>query len=61
MSRSRRPHLVSAIPPPPEKKELLQIMGRAGFAPASLRELLRRLKVDKRHRMTFKRLVRDLV
>jgi len=61
MSRSRRPHLVTAIPPPPEKKEVLQVMGRAGFGAASLRELLRRLKVDKRHRMAFKRLVRDLV
>ena len=36
-------------------------MGRSEFGPASLRELLRRLKIDKRHRMAFKRLVRDLV
>ena len=61
MSRSHRPHVVAGIPPPPEKKELLEAMGRAGFGPASLRELLRRLKVDKRHRMAFKRLVRELV
>src|SRR5262245_41032022 len=36
-------------------------MGQAAFGPASLRELLRRLRVDKRHRMAFKRLVRELV
>ncbi len=61
MSRSRRPHHIAEIPPPPGRKEVLEVMGQAAFGAASLRELLRRLKVDKRHRMAFKRLVRELV
>lgn len=60
MSRSlkRRPQLQGATP---TREGILEEMGRAGFTPSSLRELLRRLRVDKRHRMAFKRLVRDLL
>jgi len=46
---------------PLSKQELLEAMGRPDFPPSSLREMLRRLQVDKRHRMAFKRLVRGLV
>ena len=61
LSRSRKHLAADRAAAPPARKELLEAMGRPGFAPASLRELLRRLKVDRRHRMAFKRLVRELV
>ena len=61
MTRSRRhPHAADEAPLP-GRQELLEALSRPDVAPVSLRELLRRLKVDKRHRMTFKRLVRELV
>ncbi len=45
----------------PDRQLLLDAMGEPGFVSSSLREMLRSLKVDKRYRMAFKRLVRDLV
>src|SRR5262245_136620 len=45
----------------PDRKQVLAALARPDLPAASLRELLRRLKVDKRHRMAFKRLIRDLV
>ena len=61
MSRPRRPPRRGDDPPLPDKKEVLAALARPDLPAASLRELLRRLKVDKRHRMTFKRLIRDMV
>ena len=60
MSRTRREGH-SPEGPPPSRQELLEAMGRTDFPPSSLREMLRRLKIHKKHRMAFKRLVRDLV
>jgi ribonuclease R len=45
----------------PTREGLLEAMGKPGFPPSSLREIHRRLKIHKKHRMVFKRLVRDLV
>ncbi len=60
VSRARR-EARSSGEAPPSREELLEAMGRIDMPPSSLREMLRRLKIHKKHRMAFKRLVRDLV
>ena len=61
MTRSRRQRSAQEVALPPGRQEVLEALDRRKLTSASLRELLRRLKVDKRHRMAFKRLVRELV
>ncbi len=60
MAKTRR-EVRSSGGAPPSRQELLDAMARPDFPPSSLREMLRRLKIHKKHRMAFKRLVRDLV
>src|SRR5262252_2431862 len=60
-SRARKPSKNERASHLPDKKNLLEAMAREGLPPASLREILRRLGVNKAHRNAFKRLVRDLV
>ena len=61
MSPPRRSTRHRDEPPVPGRKEVLAALARPDLPAASLRELLRRLKVDKCHRMAFMRLIRDLV
>jgi ribonuclease R len=49
------------VPEPPTEQAILEAMASPHFVPSSLRELMRRLVVDRRHRMAFKRIVRDLI
>ncbi len=61
MARPRKPPRHADPSPVPDRKQVRAALSRPDLPAASLRELLRRLKVDKRHRMTFKRLIRDMV